>query len=305
MPLDPVLKDYIASRRNEPRMYQQTPQEARASKADARMKTWPQAGPVQTRDLEIEMAWGGCKARLYRPSEGTLPLLIYYHGGGFMICDVETHDGVCRSIAGSAGVAVLSVDYRLAPEHPWPAGQDDATEAVTWARANAGRLNIDPARVILSGDSAGGNLAAVAALRLAEAAPVQGQALLYPTTEGRDAGHPSHKDFADGFGLTAGDSAFFWDHYLSGQTPTEPHLMQRQDIASSPPTFLATAEYDILRDEGEAYAARLIAAGVPTFARRYLGANHNFLAFAGLIPACDALYTDLAAWTRSIIGDLT
>jgi acetyl esterase len=267
------------------------------------MKTWPQAGPVQTCDLEIEMAWGGCKARVYRPSEGTLPLLIYYHGGGFMICDVETHDGVCRSIAGSAGVAVLSVDYRLAPEHPWPAGQDDVGEAIVWARAEAGALDIDAGQILLAGDSAGGNLAAVAALRLAEVAPVQGQVLIYPTTEGRDVGHASYRDWAEGYGLTAGDSAFFWDHYLSGQTPKEPHLMQRDDIGHAPPAFVATAEYDILRDEGEAYAGRLIAAGVPVFARRYLGANHNFLAFAGLIPACDDIYGDLARWIRSITGD--
>lgn len=305
MPLDPVIADYIASRSHEPRMYEMSPQEARASKAEARMKTWPKAAPVTAKDVEIPMDWGVCKARLYRPSDKVLPLVVYYHGGGFMICDLETHDGVCRSIAGAANVAVLSVDYRLAPEHPWPAGQEDALAAINWAREAAATLGIDASQIILAGDSAGGHLAAVAALRLAEAAPVQGQALIYPTIQTRDVGHASVKDFAEGFGLTAGDMAYFWEHYLSGQSPHEAELMQRKTTAASPPTFIATAEYDVLRDEGEAYAATLIASGVPTFARRYLGVNHNFLAFAGLIPACDAIYADLTGWIQSLTGDIS
>lgn len=303
MPLDPVIEAYIASRRGEPRLCDMTPQEARAAKADARMKTWSKAATVHATDIKIPMTWGLCNARLYRPSEAVLPLVIYYHGGGFMICDIETHDGVCRSISGAAGVAVLSVDYRLAPEHCWPAGQDDASAAILWARSAADALEIDPSKIILAGDSAGGHLATVAALRLADTVPVQGQALIYPTIETRDTGHVSHRDLATGFGLTAGDMAFFWEHYLSGQTPQEAELMQRTDSATAPPTFIATAEYDPLRDEGEAYAARLIASGVPTFARRYLGVNHNFLAFAGAILACDSLYTDLADWIRSRTGD--
>lgn len=303
MSLDPVIAAYIESRSHEPRMSDLTPTDARAAKADARLKTWPKAASVTATDIEIPMGWGPCNARLYRPSDDVLPLVIYYHGGGFMICDLETHDGVCRSISGGTDVAVLSVDYRLAPEHPWPAGQEDAVAAVLWARDAATILGIDASQIMLAGDSAGGHLAAVAALRLAATAPVQGQALIYPTIQHSGGDYFSTQKFANGFGLTAGDMAFFWKHYLAGQSPAEVNLITRPDNGGAPPTFVATAEYDVLRDEGEAYAARLIASGVPTLARRYLGANHNFLAFAGLIPACDAIYTDLSRWIRSLTGD--
>jgi acetyl esterase len=305
MPLDPLLENYIASRKDEARMYQMTPQEARASKADARMKTWPRAAEVTTQDIAIPMDWGDCNARLYRPSNETLPLVIYYHGGGFMICDIETHDGVCRSISGSANVAVLSVDYRLAPEHPYPAGQNDATDAVRWAIANKSTLNFDPAQIILAGDSAGGNLAAVAALRLVGEIDILGQALLYPATDYADQHYASRDTFANGYGLTKGDGDFFWDNYLSGdeKRPREIAIVERDDLGNSPATFVGTAEYDPIRDEAEIYAARLVAHGVPTFARRYLGANHNFLAFAGLIAACDEIYTDLSRWIGSITGE--
>jgi len=191
----------------------------------------------------------------------------------------------------------------LGPGRAWPGGQADATAAVAWARDRAATLGVDASQIILAGDSAGGHLAAVAALRLADTAPVQGQALIYPTIQPDSPSEGSVKDFAEGFGLTAAEMAFFWHHYLSGQSPRETALMQREDIAASPATFIATAEYDVLRDEGEAFAARLIASGVPTFARRYLGANHNFLAFAGRVPACDAIYTDLSRWIWSLTGD--
>lgn len=303
MPIDPVLEAYIASRKDEPRMCEMSPQQARASKADARMKRWPKARAVSTQEIEIPMSWGQCKARLYRPSDAVLPLVIYYHGGGFMLCDIETHDGVCRSIAGAADVAVLSVDYRLAPEHPWPAGQDDATTAILWAHEAAKTLKIDPMQIILAGDSAGGHLAAVAAFRVADTAPVLGQALIYPTIDSRQSNFASYEAFAQGYGLTRADMNFFWDHYLSGASAPEAALLHRGDLHKSPPTFIGCAEYDVLRDEGEAFAAALIAAGVPVFARRYLGANHNFLAFAGLIPACDAIYSDLSSWIVSLTGE--
>ncbi|MFK7860099.1 MAG: alpha/beta hydrolase [Granulosicoccus sp.] len=303
MPIDPVLEAYIALRKDEPRLCEMSPQEARASKADARMKVWPRSAAVSALEIEITMDWGRSKARLYRPSDAVLPLVIYYHGGGFMLCDIETHDGVCRSISGAAGVAVLSVDYRLAPEHPWPAGQEDATAAALWAHKAADTLAIDPTRIILAGDSAGGHLAAVAALQIADTAPVLGQALIYPTIDSSQVGHASYATFAEGFGLTTGDMAFFWAHYLSGASAPEAALLHREDPHKSPPTFIGTAEYDVLRDEGEAYAAHLIGAGVPVYARRYLGTNHNFLAFAGLIPACDDIYTNLSSWIRSLTGE--
>jgi acetyl esterase len=305
MELDPILRDYIASRANEPRFSALEPQAARASRANSRMKTWPGAAQTTAEDITVPMAWGSCRARFYRPL-GEMPaaLVVFFHGGGFVVCDINTHDGVARSIAGGAGIAVLSVDYRLAPEHPWPAGQEDAIAAIEWACENAPALGIDPTQIILCGDSAGGNLAAVAARRLAGHIPLLGLALFYPTVDYPDAGHGSYREFSEGFGLTEADSAYFWQHYLSGHAtrPAEPAILRAADLSGLPPTFVGTAEYDVLRDEGEAFAARLMAAGVTVTGRRYLGANHNFIAFAGQLQAANSAYADVCRWIREQIS---
>jgi len=309
MDLDPFLKASLASRAHEPRMSELTPAQARAARAASRLQVWPAAPDCTARDLGIPMSWGECPARLYLPSDAAdLPLVVFFHGGGFVLFDIESHDGMARSICGGAGVAVLSVGYRLAPEHPWPAGQTDAIDSVRWALRHAAELGIDPARIILCGDSAGGNLAGMAALELAKDAAVPrlaGLALMYPVTDMPDAGHASYVECASGFGLTAGDMRWFWGHYLrgAGPDPQRQALLCAPDPGAAPPTFVATAEYDVLRDEGEALVAKWLAAGVAVTARRYPGVGHNFLAYATKLSAADAAYRDLCRWIRATLQD--
>lgn len=299
MALDPFLQDYIRRKSSEPRVSDLDVADARASKAASRMQVWPGAAPCASRDLEIPMSWGGCAARLYyHPAPQPLPLVVFFHGGGFVFCDIDTHDGLARGICGGAGVSVLSVGYRLAPEHPYPAGLDDAVASVHWAVAQADALGIDSGRIVLCGDSAGGTLAAAAALRLggeADAPRLAGLALCYPVLDRPDAGHASYVEFAEGYGLTRRDMEWFWGHYGGGDA-TAAAPLRAADLRRCPPAFIMTAEYDVLHDEGEAFAARLFREGVLTTGRRVPGVNHNFLAFSESLPAAGAAMADLCAW---------
>src|SRR5688572_29708610 len=230
---------------------------------------------------------GGVSARLYRPSgDEDLGLLVYFHGGGWVVGDLETHDSTCRALAADSGHAVLAVDYRLAPEHPFPAAFDDAVSTTAWADGHAGELGCDPARLAIGGDSAGGNLAA--AVSQLAATPLRFQLLVYPVTDAR-ATTTSYEDFADGPYLTKASMDWYIAHYLSGGEGTaedprvSPLLGDDQAFAKSPPTHVVTVETDVLRDEGEAYAARLESVGVPTTSRRYEGMFHGFFALPELI----------------------
>jgi acetyl esterase len=234
--------------------------------------------------IEIPGQAGTIPARLYVP--GRLPAvvpapsLVYFHGGGWVIGDLDTHDGVCRFLAAAAGTTVLSIDYRLAPEHPFPAAVEDSWAAFNWAVANAAELGIDPDRIGVSGDSAGGNLAAVVSL-LARAAggrmPAM-QLLFYPVTD--FAGEmPSRQLFAEGFLLTKGDMDNFEKHYLPpGSDSSDPRvsILHAPDLTGLPPAYVATAGFDPLRDEGEAYALRMREAGVQVALCRHPGLIHSF-----------------------------
>lgn len=302
MPLDPILQRYINAKRSEPRFSDMDVATARASRAQSRMQLWPDAASCTATDLSIPMGWGDCRARLYQPEQinGPLPLVVFFHGGGFVICDIETHDGLAPSICGGAGVAVLSVDYRLAPEAPFPAARDDAVASVRWAVGAAQDLEIDIKRVFLCGDSAGGHIAATAARALArgeDAIGLAGLALCYPVVEAPTAGHQSYTDFAEGYGLTRGDTVWFWDHYTGNATdPDEVSLLQGEGLSNCPPTYVMTAEYDVLRDEGEAFASQLDQSGVDVTARRIDGVNHSFLAFAKDLPQAGTALRELCDW---------
>jgi acetyl esterase len=299
MPLDPFLQDYIRRKSSEPRVSDLDVAGARASKASSRMQVWPAAAPCTTRDVEIPMSWGACAARLYDPGRpGPLPLVVFFHGGGFVICDLDTHDGLARGICGGAGVAVLSVGYRLAPEHPYPAGLEDAVASIVWAVAQADALGIDSGRLVLCGDSAGGSIAAATALRLADDADaprLMGLALCYPVLDRPDAGHASYVEFAEGYGLTRRDMEWFWRHYGGGDA-AEAAPLRVSDLRRCPPAFIMTAQYDPLRDEGEAFAARLFRESVLVNGRRVAGVNHNFLAFSESLPAAAEAMTELCGW---------
>jgi acetyl esterase len=214
-------------------------------------------------------------------ASSALGLLVYYHGGGHVIGTLDTHDSACRFIATHAGVGVLSVDYRLAPEHPYPAAVDDSIAALAWASENAQALGFDPARIAVGGDSAGGNLAAVVALAAkAGDAPMPAfQLLIYPVCDYVEK-RRSYETFAEGFLLTAAEMDWFRDHYLPDRDAAHEWRaspLQAPDLSGLPPAYVLTAGFDPLRDEGEEYARALAAAGVPTALRRHDGLLHSFV----------------------------
>jgi acetyl esterase len=254
---------------------------------------------------------GSIPARLYVPAglaaDAPAPLTIYLHGGGWVIGDLDTHDGVCRFLAAAGGTAVLAIDYRLAPEHPFPAAVEDAWAAFAWAVTNAAELGVDPARIAVGGDSAGGNLAAVVTLlaRAGGGAMPALQLLIYPPTDA--AGElPSRRLFADGFLLTKADMDSFEQCYLPpGSDATDPRasILLAPDLRGLPPAYVATAGFDPLRDEAEAYALRMREAGVKVALRRHPGLTHSFAnqtaisrtARGAMLEAAGALRMGLAA----------
>jgi acetyl esterase len=227
--------------------------------------------------------------RVYRPHRVTDAAVVFFHGGGWVLGSLESHDALCRHITVEANVTVIAVDYRLAPEHPFPAAVCDAWAVTDEIVRDGCGLGLDPARVALVGDSAGGNLAAVSALAARDAGhPVALQVLVYPVID-RRLDRPSVAQNSSGFVLEAADIAWFWDMYdpsgaARGDPRAEPLCGQLEDL---PAALIITAEHDPLRDEGEEYATRLRAAGVPTTLRRYDGTFHGFAAAPGFLDVGD------------------
>ncbi|MFB9831766.1 alpha/beta hydrolase [Actinoallomurus acaciae] len=248
-----------------------------AMRAATRMNPHRGAGPELA---EVEDAVvGAIPIRIYRPAGGVLPALVYFHGGGWSIGDLNSADPMCRRLAAEAGLVVVSVDYRLAPEHPFPAAVEDAFAVTADVVRHAGRYGVAPDAVAVGGDSSGGNLAAVAA-RLArdEGITLAHQLLMCPNTDsGLDSS--SFTEFGEGYGLSAASMAWFFGHYLGRADHSDPRVapLRAPDLAGLPPATIITAEYDILRDEGEEYARVLAAAGVPVELRRFSGMIHNFI----------------------------
>jgi len=256
----------------------------------------PEVGEV--RELAASGPAGPIPVRLYRGS-GTetgvaLPVLVFFHGGGWTIGDLDTHDIICRTLANKARCAVIAVDYRMGPEHKFPAAVEDCVAATRWVAERAGLLGIDPARIAVGGDSAGGNLAAVVAiiLRDALAPPLVFQALVYPATDQR-MDSASHTRFADGFLLTRDNMLWFRDNYLDPEDYDDWRAspIRAGDVARLPPAHIITAGYDPLLDEGRAYSDRLVAAGVPVLYECFEGMAHGFLTMGGVVAAANhALY---------------
>ncbi|HEY5942893.1 MAG TPA: alpha/beta hydrolase [Solirubrobacterales bacterium] len=251
----------------------------------------PRIEMARVSPLEIPGPAGTLAARLYVPRGATEPgpLLVYFHGGGWVIGDLETHDAPCRFLAANSGVRVLAIDYRLAPEHPFPAAAEDAGATYAWASANAGSLGADPTRIAVGGDSAGANLAAVAALSARDAGlqmPAM-QLLIYPVTVA-DEELPSRHTFGDGFLLTRPDMDFFEEHYLpAGSDSGDPRvsILRADDLSGLPPAYLAIAGFDPLRDEGIAFAKRLEEADVPVSLRLHPGLVHTFVNLTAICPS--------------------
>lgn len=284
-----------------------TPAEARA---EIRRTSAAVSGGAPDVDRVIDVAIPGLagviRARLYVHGSEVPGLLVYYHGGGWVVGDLETHDGLARLLARDAGLGVLSVDYRLAPEHRFPAAVDDALAAFRWAVDHAGSFGIRPARVAVGGDSAGGNLAAVVsqlAVRGGGPAPVA-QLLVYPVTD-LSTKHPSYGLFREGFFLTEAEMDWYRDHYLGPDgDPRDPRVspLLADDLTGLPPAVVVTAGFDVLRDEGEAYARRLEEAGVPVRATRHGGLIHGFANAAILSATARAAMLDAATDLRHLIA---
>jgi acetyl esterase len=242
---------------------------------------------------------GAVQVRIYRPAGDDLPVLVYFHGGGWVLGDVDTHDDRARLLCAGTGAVVVSVDYRLAPEDPFPAALEDAHAATRWA-AGMGR-------VAVVGDSAGGNLAAAVCLLAREAGgpPIVAQALVYPTLDAT-LSLPSVEEFAQGYGMDASTMRWFVEQYLPDPEQRREPLaspLAAADLSGLPPAVVATAEYDILRDEGEAYAERLRSAGVPVTLRRHAGLVHGYLGMAPLIDAAQTAVDELCADLRAMLAN--
>ncbi|MGW7060265.1 alpha/beta hydrolase [Streptomyces sp. NPDC054904] len=236
---------------------------------------------------------GGVPVRVYDPAPGAegRPLAVWFHGGGWVMCGLDTHDRLCRELALASGAVIVSADYRLAPEHPWPAATDDALSVLLWARSEAPALGCDPGRVVVAGDSSGGNLAAVTTLRAPEL--IAGQLLAYPPLDA-SMGSGSVTTYGRGHFHTAAHMAWYWDQY--GGDPTHPHVspLWAPDLAGSPRTLIVLADCDPLRDEGLTYGRRLGEAGADCEVRLHPGVFHGFLGLP--LPAGAAARAGMAAW---------
>ena len=274
-------------------------QEPTVARAGMEMMTAPST--VELHEIR-EVNADGVAGRLYRPNDRKdLGLLVFYHGGGWVLGSMNTHDDVCRKLALAMGHAVLSVDYRLAPEFAFPEPLNDCIVTLRWAYANAAELGIDATRIAVGGDSAGGNLAAVVANL--QPVPLKFQMLIYPVTDATRSSQ-SYKDNGEGYRLTAAGMKWFCDHYVSGSigTPTDPRVSplfaDATTLASAPPAIVITAEYDPLRDEGEQYAHRLIEAGVACSLTRYYGQVHGFFSMSQYVDDGASAINQAATATR-------
>lgn len=251
--------------------------------------------------------------RIYRPSDAVKateaaetadpqPVIVYFHGGGWVVGNLDTHDAVCRRLAQTSGWVVISVDYRLAPEHPYPAALDDAYAATCYMAEHADRFGVDPERLVVAGDSAGGNLAAAVAMksRDCDGPQILRQVLIYPVIE-PDFATASYAAFGEEHGLTRETMEWFWNQYVPADTTADLRYVRlgKADAHNLPPAFVLTAEYDVLRDEGELFVERLQQAGVSVVFKRYPGMLHGFVHFAAMFDDAETAVRDIAAFLPS------
>ena len=284
--------------------------EARDYYLQARVVSNPEPPELaRVEPLAISAPHGTIPARIYVPKrllrqDGLSPALVFFHGGGWVIGDLETHDVACRKLADHGELIVISVDYRLAPEHKFPAAVDDAIAGTKWIAANAKTLGIDAQRLYVGGDSAGGNLAAVVALAARDGGGprLAGQVLIYPAVDFAMT-HPSHGEPETSVLLTHSVIRWFRDHYLNGAADTHDWRAspaRAATFAGLPPAYVLTAGADPLRDEGAEYAARLRQAGVPVTTKHFPGQFHGFFTMGKLLPQANVAAEEIGAWLRGM-----
>lgn len=309
--LDPRLKAYLDKLRERPAF------DWRSSVDDARRMFWKQAHALeseapemlQTRGLKVAGAEGPLDARLYTPFAAGAPHgpgVVFFHGGGFVVGDLDSHDMLCRRIADAGRLRVLSVAYRLAPEHRFPAAPEDAIAATAWAARHAAEIGFDPARIAVCGDSAGGNLAAVVAQQTKKRGgpALRAQVLLYPATQFLQM-TPSQIRLKEGYMLTQAAQDFFRDKYLATREDaldTRCSPLLENDLAGLPPALIVTAGFDPLLDEGKAYADKLEACGVAVTYRDYPGQIHGFFNMTAISAAARDAAADVGRWIAATVG---
>ena len=304
MPLDPAAEMLLSfvNAAGTPQLHEMSPPEARASYEQLNALAGHEGAAVRSIDRR-DIA--GVPCIVVTPevdADGPLPVLVWIHGGGWVIGSAESSLPTCRDLAEAAGCVVVDVDYRLAPEDPFPAPVDDCVAVTRWVLEHAGELGGDPARVAIGGDSAGGNLSAVVSL---EVPGLVHQVLVYPVTDATRS-HPSYEENGEGLFLTRDGMAWFVGHYVEAGHETDPRVSPLHAnpavLAGAPPAHVITAEYDPLRDEGEAYAESLRAAGVPVTATRYDGMIHGFFSMTTMLPAGADAVAEAAALLRQAFG---
>jgi acetyl esterase len=302
MTFDPDSAAFVARLRelNLPRYETLSPGEARTAMAAARRAAAIQPPPIaQSREIEIPAAAHAIKGRLYRPVAGdtALPVLIFFHGGGWVLGDLESHDILCRRLANAGQCAVLAVDYRLAPENKFPAAVDDAIAATAWLFENAASLRVDARRVAIGGDSAGANLAAVVTHEARDTGvpAIQFQLLIYPVVELGFA-HASHQLKEDALPVLGETMIWFRDHYLDGpshRADWKASPLLAKTFSGLPPAYILTAGYDPLADEGRAYAEKLADGGAAVDHRHYAGQFHGFLTMGVNFPTTEIALAEI------------
>ncbi|HET7886263.1 MAG TPA: alpha/beta hydrolase [Bradyrhizobium sp.] len=287
-----------------------TPAEAREYYRQARLVTNPDPPLMKSVEpLAVTTPSGTIPARIFRPrtlrqSNGLSPGLVFFHGGGWVIGDLDTHDVVCRKLADEGQLVVISVDYRRAPECKFPAAVDDATAATQWVADHAQELGLDAARLVVGGDSAGGNLAAVVAISARDnrGPAISGQVLVYPATDFAMT-HPSHHEPETSILLTHNVIRWFRDHYLNDLGDIEnwrASPARAETLAGLPPAYVLTAGADPLRDEGEEYAKRLTDSGVAVIYQTFPGQFHGFFTMGKLLEQANVAARDIGAWLRAL-----
>jgi acetyl esterase len=301
-----ALLDQVAASGRPPLHHQSVAQARAFHDQDAAALNGPAAPVAAVGDRVVEGPGGQLPLRVYTPQgEPPFPIVVWFHGGGWVVGTLDSYDPLCRALAAAVPAVVVSVGYRLAPEHPWPAAVEDAYAATLWASRNAAGLGGAQDRLAVAGDSAGGNLAAVVALGARDRGgpAIAFQLLVYPALDAAG-GTASWRDHAEGFHLTAAGMRWYWDHYLGGADGRAPDAspLRAAFLGGLPPALVIVAEHDVLRDEGEAYAARLAAAGVAATATRYPGMVHGFFRWRAVTATADTALAEAAAALGSALA---